>query len=72
MSGIRESDMMDGKARSFEDVQKEVARLVEGKVLIGHAIAHDTKVSGRSHPHVVVSEQVVSLALQSSLARMLH
>lgn len=42
VSGVRESDMWN--ARSFVDVQKEVAKLVEGKILVGHAIEHDTKV----------------------------
>lgn len=43
VSGVRASDMVD--AKSFEDVQKEVAELVEGKILIGHAVENDTKVS---------------------------
>lgn len=44
VSGVSEKDMVG--ARRFEDVQREVAGLVEGKVLVGHAIGNDTKVSG--------------------------
>jgi RNA exonuclease 4 len=43
VSGVRASDMVD--AKSFEVVQKEVAELVEGKILVGHAVENDTKVS---------------------------
>lgn len=42
VSGIRESDLRG--APSFDVVQKQVAELVEGRVLIGHAIDNDTKV----------------------------
>jgi RNA exonuclease 4 len=43
VSGVRESDIQN--APPFDEVQKEVARLVDGKVLIGHAIENDTKVN---------------------------
>lgn len=43
VSGIRESDLRD--APTFDVVQKQVAALVEGRVLVGHAIDNDTKVS---------------------------
>jgi RNA exonuclease 4 len=42
VSGIREEDILS--APQFEVVQKQVAELVEGRVLIGHAISNDTKV----------------------------
>lgn len=43
VSGVSEEDMWD--AVSFEEVQKTVGKLVEGKILVGHAVEHDTKVS---------------------------
>lgn len=43
VSGVRESDIANAPA--FDEVQKKVADLVDGRVLIGHAIENDTKVS---------------------------
>lgn len=42
VSGVRESDIMN--APPFDDVQKQVAKLVEGRILVGHAIDNDMKV----------------------------
>ena len=42
VSGVRESDLLG--APSFQHVQKRVAELIEGKVLVGHAIENDLKV----------------------------
>jgi len=33
-----------GTARTFEDVQMEVATLLKGRVLVGHALQNDLKV----------------------------
>jgi len=43
VSGVRQSDVAN--APPFDEVQKKVAELVDGRVLIGHAIENDTKVS---------------------------
>ena len=43
VSGVREEDILG--APSFEEVQKKVASLVEGRVLVGHAIENDLKAS---------------------------
>jgi RNA exonuclease 4 len=48
VSGVRASDMVD--AKSFEVVQKEVAEIVEGKILIGHAVENDTRVRDLNAP----------------------
>lgn len=45
VSGIRERDLVG--APGFEEVQKKVAELCEGRVLVGHAIDNDLRVS---HP----------------------
>lgn len=43
VSGVRPRDMVG--AKTFEEVMEMVAKLVEGKILIGHAVENDTKVS---------------------------
>jgi DNA polymerase III epsilon subunit-like protein len=43
ISGIREEDLVG--APDFESVQKQVSDLVEGRILVGHAIDNDLKVS---------------------------
>ncbi|XP_076028688.1 RNA exonuclease 4-like [Oratosquilla oratoria] len=48
ISGIRPSDLENGEL--FSTVQEEVAALLKGRVLIGHALAHDLKVLYLSHP----------------------
>jgi RNA exonuclease 4 len=37
-------------ARDFETVQKDVADLLEGRILVGHALKHDLEVLFMSHP----------------------
>uniref|UniRef100_A0A0A9E1V8 Exonuclease domain-containing protein n=1 Tax=Arundo donax TaxID=35708 RepID=A0A0A9E1V8_ARUDO len=38
------------KAKEFWIVQKEVAELIKGRILVGHALHHDLKVLLLSHP----------------------
>lgn len=47
-SGIRDTDMMH--AKSFEEVQKQVADLLEDRILVGHAVHNDLKALLLSHP----------------------
>lgn len=47
-SGIRRKDLVN--ALDFETVQKEVANLIEGRIVIGHAIHNDFSVLKLSHP----------------------
>ncbi|KAF8813202.1 ribonuclease H-like protein [Phlegmacium glaucopus] len=47
-SGIRASDMID--AKPFEEVQKAVNDLLDGRILIGHAVYNDLKALLLSHP----------------------
>lgn len=37
-------------AKSFEDVQKEVSKILEGRILIGHALFNDLQSLMLSHP----------------------
>ncbi|XP_024960650.1 RNA exonuclease 4 [Cynara cardunculus var. scolymus] len=48
ISGIRPRDLK--KAKDFRVVQKEVAELLKGKILVGHALRNDLKALLLSHP----------------------
>ncbi|XP_040382958.1 RNA exonuclease 4 [Oryza brachyantha] len=48
ISGIRPKHM--NKAKDFWVVQKDVAELIKGRILVGHALHHDLKVLLLSHP----------------------
>lgn len=45
VSGVTEHDLRaGGPAISFEDVQKRVAELLKGRILVGHAVHNDLQV----------------------------
>ncbi|KAG9158882.1 hypothetical protein Leryth_022433 [Lithospermum erythrorhizon] len=48
ISGIRPSDLR--KAKNFNVVQKKVAELIKGRILVGHALHNDLKALLLSHP----------------------
>ncbi|XP_011165311.1 RNA exonuclease 4 isoform X2 [Solenopsis invicta] len=48
ISGIRPEHIQNGE--SFSVVQKEVAEILKGCILVGHALKHDLKVLYLSHP----------------------
>lgn len=48
VSGIRPKDLHNGEP--FETVQKEVAEILQGRILVGHALKNDLKVLLLSHP----------------------
>ncbi|KAL6957808.1 hypothetical protein U1Q18_024240 [Sarracenia purpurea var. burkii] len=48
ISGIRPRDLR--KAKEFRLVQKKVAELIKGKILVGHALRNDLKALLLSHP----------------------
>jgi len=48
ISGIRPEQLRDGE--SFNIVQKEVADILKGRILVGHALKHDLNVLYLSHP----------------------
>ncbi|UZJ56352.1 hypothetical protein CBS101457_005672 [Exobasidium rhododendri] len=54
VSGVRPSDLQG--ASSFETVQAEVAKLIKGRVLIGHAIHNDLKALLLSHPKPLIRD----------------
>eukprot|EP01083_Nonionella_stella_P045903 122993_1 len=54
VSGIRPKDVEN--APSFNDIQLAVARMIEGKMLIGHNIESDLKVLWLSHPPYLIRD----------------
>lgn len=48
ISGIRPHDMRH--ARPFAAVQEQVRQILQGRVVVGHALRHDWAVLGLSHP----------------------
>ncbi|WVR05708.1 hypothetical protein IAU60_002732 [Kwoniella sp. DSM 27419] len=54
ISGIRESDLVG--APEFAQVQKQVAELVQDRILVGHAIDNDLKVLLLSHPRPLIRD----------------
>lgn len=50
VSGIRPHHLKPDYARPFSQVQKEVAALLDGKILVGHALKNDMDVLLLSHP----------------------
>ncbi|WVQ97089.1 hypothetical protein IAU59_004199 [Kwoniella sp. CBS 9459] len=54
ISGVREQDVLG--APEFEEVQKKVAAIVEGRILVGHAIDNDLKVLLLSHPRPLIRD----------------
>lgn len=48
VSGVRAEDLET--AEEFEQVQKDVAAILKGRILVGHAIHNDLKVLYLSHP----------------------
>ncbi|XP_060697628.1 RNA exonuclease 4 [Hemiscyllium ocellatum] len=48
VSGVRPADMRNGE--DFKVVQREVAEILEGRVLVGHAVHNDLKILFLDHP----------------------
>lgn len=54
VSGVRASDLSG--APSFREVQDEVATLIKGRVLVGHAIQNDLKALLLDHPRPLIRD----------------
>jgi RNA exonuclease 4 len=50
VSGIKPEHLLPGYARPFATVQADVAKLLEGRILVGHALRNDLEVLLLSHP----------------------
>lgn len=55
-SGIRKRDISSRKAVTLEDCQAEMARLLKGKVLVGHALRNDLTALLLSHPKAMIRD----------------
>ena len=49
VSGVRPADLESANAMSFGECRSKVIQLLEGKVLVGHALSNDFKVLGIGH-----------------------
>ncbi|KAK2872348.1 hypothetical protein Q8A67_022245 [Cirrhinus molitorella] len=54
VSGIRPADIANGE--DVKTVQKEVAEILEGRILVGHAIHNDLKILLLSHPKKMIRD----------------
>ncbi|TKA33561.1 hypothetical protein B0A50_00396 [Salinomyces thailandicus] len=50
VSGIQSRHMREGYARPFRQVQKDVSQLLDGRILVGHALRNDLQALLLSHP----------------------
>lgn len=50
VSGIKPHHLRPGYARSFQEVQADVAKILHGRVLVGHALQNDLRVLILGHP----------------------
>ena len=55
-SGVRSSNLRKGEACSFEECQRNVAELIKGKILVGHALKNDLTVLMLSHPRAYIRD----------------
>ncbi|XP_052393377.1 RNA exonuclease 4 [Carassius gibelio] len=54
VSGIRPADIKNGE--DIKTVQKEVAQILEGRILVGHAIHNDLKILLLDHPKKMIRD----------------
>ncbi|KAK1803634.1 hypothetical protein P4O66_021048 [Electrophorus voltai] len=54
VSGIRPADIENGE--DFKTVQQEVAQILEGRILVGHAIHNDLKILLLDHPKKMIRD----------------
>ena len=50
VSGVKREHLVEGYARPFGEVQKDIADLLEGRILVGHALRNDLQALLLSHP----------------------
>lgn len=54
VSGVRPEDLAN--APTFAEVQAEVAEILKGRVIVGHALSHDFKVLFLDHPKKMIRD----------------
>jgi RNA exonuclease 4 len=55
-SGIRKHDLRQGHAITLQECQTEVAKILKGKMLVGHALKNDLDVLMLSHPRTMIRD----------------
>jgi RNA exonuclease 4 len=55
-SGVRPSNLKSKDAASYTECVGDVAALIKGKVLVGHALKNDLKVLMLSHPRMMIRD----------------
>lgn len=66
VSGVKPSDMEN--AISFKEAQETVSKLLENKILVGHAIKHDLESLMLSHPKSLIRDTSRHLAFRKKYA----
>lgn len=67
VSGIKPEHMKD--AVSFKVVQKEVAKILENRILVGHAVKHDLEALMLSHPRSKIVDTSRYLPFRQQFAK---
>ncbi|GMT14742.1 hypothetical protein PFISCL1PPCAC_28725 [Pristionchus fissidentatus] len=65
VSGIRPGNLVE--AARFEDVQKEVHKIMEGRIVVGHALHNDMRVLALSHPRKLTRDTFKCKAIRQVL-----
>ncbi|GMR36681.1 hypothetical protein PMAYCL1PPCAC_06876 [Pristionchus mayeri] len=65
VSGIRPAHLIN--ASRFEDVQKEVHKIMEGRIVVGHALHNDMRVLALSHPRKLTRDTYKCKAIRQLL-----
>jgi RNA exonuclease 4 len=56
VSGVRPKDLWGGRAVTFKQAQRDVAALIEGRLLVGHALHNDLEAIMLSHPKNMIRD----------------
>ncbi|EMD41973.1 hypothetical protein CERSUDRAFT_102358 [Gelatoporia subvermispora B] len=66
-TGIEAANLQPGNAKTFPEVQSQVARLIQGKILVGHALWQDLSVLGIPHPAVATRDVALYQPFRNAL-----
>jgi len=71
-TGIQAAHLTNGSATPFATVQRAVADLLRGRIIIGHALWQDLSVLGLSHPAVSTRDVGLYLPFRNALRAPSH